>query len=45
MELIKVGMNDQVADAFTKSLPLPVFAKHRKMMLGMLQDHLDNGNE
>lgn len=45
MELIKVGTNDQVAYVFTKSLPLPVFAKHRKMMLGMWQDHLDYGNK
>ena len=44
-ELIKVGTNDQVADAFTKSLPLPAFAKHRKSMLGMQRDHQDDGDE
>ena len=44
-ELIKIGTNDQVADWFTKSLPLPAFTKHRKVMLGMQEDHDDDGDE
>ena len=44
-ELVKVGTNDQVADGFTKLLPLPAFHKHHKVMMGLPKEHRDEGDE
>eukprot|EP00961_Rhodomonas_salina_P274477 3708651-Rhodomonas_salina.3 len=36
LSFLKIGTNDQVADALTKALPSPAFIQHRKVMLNVL---------
>eukprot|EP00961_Rhodomonas_salina_P145526 1958452-Rhodomonas_salina.3 len=35
MSLLKIGTDDQVADALTKALPRPAFVSHRGMMMNI----------
>ncbi len=35
MNLLKIGTDDQVADALTKALPRPAFVNHRAVMLNI----------
>jgi len=42
MQLVKVSTGEQVADAFTKSLPEPAFKKHREVMLGNVEWEMDD---
>jgi hypothetical protein len=42
MQLVKVSTGEQVADAFTKSLPEPAFRKHREVMLGNVEWEMDD---
>ena len=38
----KVSTGEQVADAFTKSLPEPAFKKHQEVMLGNVEWEMDD---
>eukprot|EP00961_Rhodomonas_salina_P078009 1047645-Rhodomonas_salina.1 len=35
MNLLKIGTDDQVADALTKALPKPAFVAHRSVMMNI----------
>ena len=42
MQLVKVSTGEQVADAFTKSLPELAFKKHQEVMLGNVEWEKDD---